>query len=148
MFSNSPDKEQHISFSPSSKLIQSQGDPFRGAFCRKGYFCKKKTHPLPRIPFTFEYCKSGNVRATFMFALFALQPGCAKIKAHEYVHFVLRSTVYGRKFKIANLKTSETIQNRQIAKKNCARKLPLLQYVVPKIFFGCTPMGAQVMYYI
>ena len=37
------------------------------------------------------YCKSGNFRATFIFALFTLQPGCEKIKAREYVHFVLRS---------------------------------------------------------
>ena len=39
-----------------------------------------------------KYCKSGNFRATFIFAHFTLQPGCAKIKAREYVHFVLKST--------------------------------------------------------
>ena len=61
------------------------------------------------------YCKSGNFRATFIFALFTLQPGCAKLKAREYVHVVLRSMYIG-KFKIANLKSSETIKNRQIAK--------------------------------
>ena len=38
-----------------------------------------------------DYCKRGNFRATFIFALFTLQPGCAKIKAREYVQFVLRS---------------------------------------------------------
>ena len=39
----------------------------------------------------YEYCKSGNFRATFIFALFTLQSGCANIKARDYVHFVLRS---------------------------------------------------------
>ena len=38
-----------------------------------------------------KYCKSGNFRATFIFALFTLQPGCGKIKARKYVHFALRS---------------------------------------------------------
>ena len=37
------------------------------------------------------YCKRGHFRATFIFALFTLQPGCAKIKAREYDQFVLRS---------------------------------------------------------
>ena len=37
-----------------------------------------------------------------IFALFTLQPGCAKIKACEYVHFVL--WVYVGKFKNVNLK--------------------------------------------
>ena len=35
------------------------------------------------------YGKRGNFRATFIFALFTLQPGCAKIEAREYVQSVL-----------------------------------------------------------
>ena len=33
------------------------------------------------------YCKSGNFRATFIFALFTLQPGYAKIKARKICSF-------------------------------------------------------------
>ena len=78
------------------------------------------------------YCKSGNFRATLIFALFAHFWASAKLKTRASVYFVCRSMTDDWK-KNANLKTSKKSQIAEARKITCV-KLPLLQWPLFLIF--------------